>query len=91
MQTQGQLATNEGATDVVLVDVREPGEYAAGHRPGAINLPLSEIQAGELGELRRDQVIQLYCRSGSRAEVARAIMIRAGYTDVHVVPGVDGR
>ena len=49
------------AGDVVVLDVRPAPEYAAGHLPGAIHVPLDEL-AGRLAELPRDQEIVAYCR-----------------------------
>jgi len=46
---------------VVLLDVRPPDEYAAGHLPGAISLPLEDL-ADRLAELPRDRTIVAYCR-----------------------------
>lgn len=48
---------------VTVIDVRPPEEYAAGHLPGAVNIPLSELEQrlAELGE-NRDQEIVAYCR-----------------------------
>lgn len=47
--------------DVVILDVRPGAEFAAGHLPGAINVPLEEL-AGRIGELPRDHEIVAYCR-----------------------------
>lgn len=46
---------------VTVLDVRPPEEYAAGHVPGAINIPLAELEQ-RLNELARDQEIVAYCR-----------------------------
>jgi predicted sulfurtransferase len=46
--------------DVVVVDVRDKGSYAAGHLPGAISIPEAEIQ-NRHQELPRDKTIVLYC------------------------------
>ncbi|WP_411832351.1 rhodanese-like domain-containing protein [Pseudoxanthomonas mexicana] len=70
---------NAGA---VLVDVREPGEYAAGHAPGSLHLPLSCIRAGgaaTLDALGLDQGVEevlLICHSGMRSRAARALLAR---------------
>jgi rhodanese-related sulfurtransferase/DNA-binding transcriptional ArsR family regulator len=47
--------------DVVLLDVRPDLEFAAGHLPGALSIPLSQLEA-RLGELPRDRTIVAYCR-----------------------------
>jgi rhodanese-related sulfurtransferase len=56
-----------GATQ--LVDVRSAGEFAAGHVPGAMNIPLEEIER-RLGDLNAEQTLVLICKSGTRAGIA---------------------
>lgn len=69
--------------DEVWIDVRTPEEHAVGHVAGALLMPHDQIAA-----LISEQVpdknaeIQLYCRSGRRADVARDILLRMGYTSV---------
>ena len=66
-----------------LVDVRTPGEFAAGHLSGARNIPLYEL-GGRLGELEpKDGPIVLYCASGTRSAMAKRTLKRAGFTGVH--------
>lgn len=59
---KSMLAQPEAPT---LVDVRSPGEFAAGHIPGAINIPLEEVEA-RLPDLPKNRVV-LVCHSGRRA------------------------
>lgn len=66
---------------IVLVDVREPDEFTAGHVPGAINLPLSKFDPAALPKPEGKQVVVM-CRSGHRAGQAQAIAAAAGRTDV---------
>src|SRR6188472_3264190 len=50
-----------------LVDVRTPGEFAAGHIPGAINIPVQQLDA-RMSELKpTNAAIIVYCRSGHRS------------------------
>lgn len=75
--------------DVVL-DVREPDEFAAGHIPGAINVPrgLLEFKLSATPELeRRDLDILLYCRSGGRAALAACSLQDMGYANVRSIEG----
>lgn len=77
------------AADVVL-DVREPDEFAAGHIPGAINVPrgLLEFKLSATPELgRRDLDILLYCRSGGRAALAACSLQDMGYANVRSIEG----
>jgi ArsR family transcriptional regulator len=56
-----ELATRLAAGDVVLLDVRPEDEFAAGHLPGALNLPLDRLEAAVAG-LPRDREVVAYCR-----------------------------
>ena len=57
--------------NVLIVDVRTPEEYAAGHIPNAINLPLQQlIETKTLPAILADQTIVVYCRSGRRSGLA---------------------
>jgi rhodanese-related sulfurtransferase len=74
--------SQELPAEAFLVDVRTPGEYAAGHARGAINIPLSEL-SGRLNELPpKDRPIVVYCRTGSRSRVAKRLLERAGFRRV---------
>lgn len=68
----------------VIVDVREPSEYAAGHAEGAINVPPAEIMDGakQLADLPKDTELVLYCNTGSRSNVCMNILQSMGYTNV---------
>lgn len=76
------------ANSVALVDVREPGEYAAGHVEGAVNLPLSGFDAKLLPEGRP---VVLICRSGARSSQALAKAREANVSEIrHYRGGVMG-
>lgn len=72
--------------DLLVIDVRRPTEYAAGHVPGAVNVQLSELErrAGELDASRATVVI---CQSGYRSSAATSILARNGFKDVANVVG----
>ena len=63
-----QLKNILNDSNIVILDVRNPGEYRNGHIPKAINIPVNEIQ-GRLSEisLYRNSAILVYCSSGSRS------------------------
>ena len=63
----------------LLVDVREPGEFAREHIAGAESLPLS---AFDISKLPRDRKIVLCCQSGARSTRALAQLQGGGYTDI---------
>jgi phage shock protein E len=78
-----ETAIAEVATGkAVLIDVRTPAEFAAGHAKGAINFDSVNVEAGQLPEITTDKKIYLYCHSGRRAGIVMPIMQKAGYTDV---------
>ncbi len=67
----------------VWIDVRTPQEYAAGHLPGALSIPLGGIEAGVRGrKLPLDTPIYLYCGSGYRSGLGRQRLQVLGYTEV---------
>lgn len=71
---------------VAIVDVRAPAEYAVAHLPGAINIPVSEIQR-RLSEVPSDRMVVFICRSGARSMTASAIATRAGFENVAHLEG----
>lgn len=63
---------------MLLVDVREPHEYAAGHIPGAVLFPLSTFDAAALPQAKPGQRLVFACRTGSRTLRAIAAAQAAG-------------
>lgn len=61
-----------------ILDARSPAEYAAGHVPGAINIPHDQL-AARLDEVPRHQPVYVHCQMGGRAQKAAAILEGAGY------------
>jgi rhodanese-related sulfurtransferase len=72
--------------DAVLVDVREPEEWRAGHVAGARHIPMAQLPA-ELASLPREAPIYLICRSGARSHRAAAYMLTAGFERARNVKG----
>ncbi|UVI32649.1 rhodanese-like domain-containing protein [Paenibacillus spongiae] len=72
--------------DKLLVDVREKNEYKTGFIPGAINIPLSQIQS-QAAEIPKDRQIFLYCRSGMRSRQAAAVLKKNGFTKITNLQG----
>jgi NADPH-dependent 2,4-dienoyl-CoA reductase/sulfur reductase-like enzyme/rhodanese-related sulfurtransferase len=66
-----------GSTEAFLLDVREPGEFAVGAIPGAVNIPLGQLRA-RLGELPREREIWVNCAVGQRAYYACRILAQHG-------------
>jgi rhodanese-related sulfurtransferase len=68
---------------ILLVDVREPHEFVAGHIPGAVNLPLSSFDPAEIAA-RPGQTVVFSCRSGVRTLKAIGASLDAGFPyDAH--------
>ena len=61
-----------------VVDVRSSGEFAGGHVPGSVNIPLPEI-AGRAGELDRNRCVIVCCASGTRSAIAKWRLRRLGF------------
>ena len=73
----------------ILLDVRTPEEYEAGHIPGAINIPNETIGTDEIPRLpQKDQRIYVYCRSGNRSKQASEKLAALGYTDIVEIGGI---
>ena len=72
--------------EFLLLDVRQPEEYEAGHIPGAAFIPLGELEARQ-EELERDKKIITYCRSGRRSMAAAIALCGLGFKDVHHLEG----
>ncbi len=70
-----------------LVDVREADEWDLGHAPGAVHLPLGEIE-GRLDELPADRPLVVTCRSGGRSSRAVAFLRESGYEAVNLDGGM---
>jgi len=72
--------------EFLLLDVRQPEEYQAGHIPGATLIPLGELEARQ-GELDRSKNIITYCRSGHRSMAAAIALCGMGFKDVQHLDG----
>ena len=70
----------------VVVDVREPGEYAAGHVPGAVLIPLAVLPV-RAHELPRNRRLHVICASGGRSAQAAEWLAAAGWDAVSVAGG----
>jgi rhodanese-related sulfurtransferase len=70
----------------LVLDVREPSEWAAGHIAGATLIPLGQLPS-RLAELPRDLAIVVVCHSGNRSAQGRDILRNAGFTAVTSMAG----
>jgi NADPH-dependent 2,4-dienoyl-CoA reductase/sulfur reductase-like enzyme/rhodanese-related sulfurtransferase len=70
----------------VLLDVRTPEEFARGHLPAAVNIPVDELRF-RLEELPRNREIAAYCQVGQRGYIATRILRQAGYAAANISGG----
>lgn len=71
----------------VLIDVSEPGEYAAGHAVGARNIPLGSLDGAKELPSNKALPLLLICPSGARAGRAAGLLRKAGYARATAVTG----
>ncbi|HMO45540.1 MAG TPA: rhodanese-like domain-containing protein [Rubrivivax sp.] len=71
----------------VLIDVREPGEFAAGHAAGARNVPLAALDGAKALPSNKAVPLVVMCAGGARASRAAAQLRKAGYASVHTLAG----
>ena len=71
----------------VLIDVSEPGEYAAGHPSGARNVPLGQLDGSKALPSNKALPVVLVCPMGARATRAAAQLKKAGYEKAQVLSG----
>lgn len=82
---QSKVENNE---DLTVLDVREPAEFAFGHIPNAVHIPLGELEQ-RLGELDSSKEIYVVCRTGNRSGFAAQILSNKDFNQVwNVVPGM---
>ncbi|OFX27234.1 MAG: hypothetical protein A2Z07_04565 [Armatimonadetes bacterium RBG_16_67_12] len=70
----------------LVIDVREPEEFAHGHVPGTVNLPQADL-ASRLDEVPRDRPVYVICHSGMRSMRAAQFLKQVGYERVFGVSG----
>ena len=77
---------NELTENDLLIDVRDPYEFAAGQIPGAINIPIDDLRR-RLGEIPRDKCIYIYCQIGLRGYLGQRILLQKGFKNVKNISG----
>lgn len=81
-----ELKTLLDTEKINLIDVRETDEFAAGHVPGAINLPLSQL-GSRYTELSTDKPYHIICQAGGRSAQACAFLENEGYDTTNILGG----
>ncbi|SDO52401.1 Rhodanese-related sulfurtransferase [Nakamurella panacisegetis] len=84
-----EITISELPTERVLLDVRENDEWAAGHAPDAVHIPMSEL-AERLDDLPDGSPLYVICRSGGRSERVTQYLNANGWDAVNVLDGMSG-
>lgn len=89
--TQEEARNRMDTQEVIVLDVREQGEFDAGHIPGAVLLPVGTITKATAAAVIKemDSVVLVYCRSGNRSKTASAALAELGYTNVYEFGGIN--
>ncbi len=83
---QKVLVADSAGSGALFIDVREPGEFVAGHIPGTVNIPLSELSL-RVSEFSRQSTIYFTCGSGSRSALAAKTFDYLNFADVYNISG----
>jgi rhodanese-related sulfurtransferase len=81
-----QIMKDKSSKECVLLDVREPAEYAENNIKGSMLIPLGNLWH-RASELDRDKTTLIYCRSGSRSKMAARILAVKGFVRVSNIAG----
>jgi len=76
----------DGGSDLLVLDVRQPSEWQAGHVPGAVHIPGGELPS-RVDEVDLERPVAVYCGSGYRSSVAGSVLSARGHHAVHNVLG----
>jgi rhodanese-related sulfurtransferase len=88
MNETPSIAVTDVPDDAVVLDVREPDEWAAGHAPAAVHVPLGDLPA-RIDELPETATtLPVVCRSGGRSGQAVQWLVQQGYDVVNVDGGM---
>lgn len=84
------LSKLENKESGVILDVREPAEYAFGHIPGALSIPYGDLEK-RISELNPDDEVYVVCRTGNRSDLASQLLSEKGFKAVkNVTSGMEG-
>jgi len=84
-----EFLRNNHPDSLTLLDVRQDAEYRREHLPGAVHIPLAELE-DRLDELDPGRPTVVYCTAGVRSRAAATVLARAGFTEVrHLAGGID--
>jgi len=82
------LNTAASSDDIVILDVRTPGEVSQGHVQNSINMDINgRTFSQQADKLDKSKTVYVYCRSGHRSQTASKALVKMGFTDVRNVEG----
>ncbi|NPV90318.1 MAG: rhodanese-like domain-containing protein [Firmicutes bacterium] len=81
ISSEDLAAALEAGKPLVIVDVRQPEQYQAGHLPGAVNIPLVDLWDRRM-ELDPTKDIITYCNSGNSGGTAKNVLLSLGFRSV---------
>ncbi len=81
-----QLAPKIQQENIFLIDVREPSEFAGGHLPGAISIPMGRLPDA-LADADRSAPVYVVCATGNRSGAMTDVLIGAGFDAINVAGG----
>ena len=74
--------------NLVILDVRKPSEFAEGHLPGAVNLPLDDMKdPGSMANLDEINNLYVHCAGGYRSVIASSLLKRQGFHNLRNIVG----
>ena len=86
---QPSVLSTDLPAGVFLLDVREDDEWAAGHAPEAVHIPVGTLNE-RAAEIPQDREVYVICRSGARSAYAANALAGAGWKAVNVADGMTG-
>ncbi|MPZ66600.1 MAG: rhodanese-like domain-containing protein [Pseudonocardiaceae bacterium] len=89
-QSVPEVPADQVPDDAVLLDVREDDEWAAGHAPQAVHVPMNDVPArlDQISSAAGDERLHVICRSGGRSAQVTAYLAQAGWKAVNVDGGM---
>ncbi|MQA16307.1 MAG: rhodanese-like domain-containing protein [Pseudonocardiaceae bacterium] len=89
-QSVPEVPAEQVPDGAVLLDVRESDEWAAGHAPQAVHVPMTDVPArlDQIGAVAGDRMVHVVCRSGGRSAQVTAYLAQAGWEAVNVGGGM---
>lgn len=79
----------ERSGEIVILDVREPGEWEAGRVEGSVHVPLGQLMSGRMPELDEERPIVAVCSVGGRSQVAALLLQARGYEAYNLEGGLE--